>query len=254
MPLPYDFRLLILVIGACVLSACNRSEPSIRIGFVAGLSGKAADLGVAGRNGVQLAIEQQNARGGINGRQIELFVKDDEQNPAVAKRVIGELIEQNIELVVGPMTSSMAMVMMPQINAAKTILLSPTVTTTDLAGKDDNFLRVISVTSDYAAKSARYQYEKLGCRTIAAIYDSNNRSYTESWLNGFRAVFESLGGRMVLIKSFPSARDTVYLPLAKELLEARADAVLIISNAVDSANFCQQLRGLDPRIRIVMSE
>jgi branched-chain amino acid transport system substrate-binding protein len=244
-----------VVVAAVVLQlvACSKEEP-IRIGFIGGLSGKVADLGVAGRNGAQLAIEQKNASGGINGRRIELVVRDDEQNPETAQRVVKELIDQQIEVIIGPMTSGMAMAMMPQINASKTILLSPTVTTTELAGKDDNFLRVISVTTDYSSKSARYQYEKRGSRTIAAIYDSNNRSYTESWLNGFRTTFESLGGKMVLMKSFPSTKDTVFLPLAQELIAAKADAVLIITNAVDSASLCQQLRRLQPGVRIVMAE
>ena len=245
-------RLTVLTM-ALLQTACSKQEP-IRIGFVAGLSGKAADLGVAGRNGAQLAIEQRNAAGGINGRQIELVAKDDEQNPETAKRVVGELIGQGIELIIGPMTSSMAMAMLPQINGGETILLSPTVTTAELTGKDDNFLRVISDTSAYSAKSARFQFERLGTRTVAAIYDSNNRAYTESWLNGFRNAFEKLGGRVVLAKPFASSGSTVFLPLAQELIAARADAILIISSSVDSASLCQQLRRLKPEVRIAMSE
>lgn len=245
---------LFMVLGTLLLLAgCQKPEP-IRLGFIGGITGRVADLGVSGRNGVQLAVEQRNAAGGIKGRQIELVVKDDGQDAETAKRAIGELIGQNVELIIGPMTSSMAIAIMPQVSASKSILLSPTVTTTDLSGKDDNFLRVISVTTDYAAKSARYQYEKLGIRSVAAIYDSNNRSYTESWLKDFQAAFEKLGGRVVSKKTFQSGKDTVFQPLIHELLEARADSVLIISNAVDSAMICQQLRKLAPSQRIAMSE
>ena len=244
------------LVVACVTVltvSCNKSEP-IRLGFVAGLTGRVADLGVAGRNGAQLAVEQFNAAGGINGQPIELVVKDDEQNPETAKRAIGELIAQKIEVIVGPMTSSMAMAIMPQINASKSILLSPTVTTTDLGGKDDNFLRVIAMTTSYASKSAKYQFERRGVRTVSAIYDSNNKSYTESWLNAFSETFSKLGGKVVLTKSFQSGKDTVFLPLVQELLAAKADSVLIISNAVDSALICQQLRKLSPTQRITLSE
>lgn len=246
-------RRVLLISCLATLFACQKQEP-VRIGFVGGLSGKVADLGVPGRNGAQLAVEQRNAAGGINGRPVELVVRDDEQNPDMAKRAVGELISQNIELIIGPMTSSMAMALMPQINASKAILLSPTVTTTDLSGRDDNFLRVTAATTNYAAKIARYQFEKLGIRTVAAIYDINNKSYTESWLNDFRRVFSALGGKVILARSFPSGKDTVFLPLARELLAAKADSVLIISNAVDSALICQQLRKLAPNQQIAMSE
>lgn len=245
---------LILAMAVCgLLASCQKQEP-LRIGFIGGLTGKVADLGVSGRNGVQLAVEQRNAAGGINGRPVELVIMDDEQNPETAKRVAGELIGQKIELIIGPMTSSIAMAVMPQINASGSILLSPTATTTDLDDKDDNFLRVISSTTDYSTKSARYQYKKLGTRTVAVIYDIGNKSYTESWLNGFQAEFARLGGRIVFTRPFQSGKDTVFQPLVEELLTAKADMVLIISNAIDSALICQQVRKKTPKQRIAMAE
>ncbi len=246
------YRILI-VLCLAILSACQKNEP-LRIGFVGGLTGKVADLGVAGRNGALLAVEQRNAVGGINGRHVELVVKDDEQNPETAKSVVGELISQNIELLIGPMTSGMAMAVLPQINASKSILLSPTATTTGLSGKDDNFFRVIGTTAGYASKSARFQLEKLGIRTVAVIYDSTNIAYSESWLNDFSAAFTGLGGKIVLVKSFSSGKDSVFFPLAKELLAAKPDSVLIITNTVDAALICQQLRKLAPGQRIALAE
>lgn len=245
---------LVLCMAVCgMLASCQRQEP-LRIAFIGGLTGRVADLGVAGRNGVQLAVEQRNAAGGVNGRPVELVVRDDEQNPETARRVIGELITQNIELIIGPMTSSVAMAVMPQINASKSILLSPTVTTTELGGKDDNFLRVIASTTDYASKNARYQYEKLGTRTVAAIYDIGNKSYTESWLTDFRTEFVRLGGKIVFTKPFQSGKDTVFQPMVQELLSVKPDLVLIVTNAVDSALICQQVRKRAPGQRIAMSE
>ena len=102
------------------------------------------------------------------------------------------------------MTSSMAMETVPAVNAAKTVMVSPTVTTTDLTGKDDHFFRVISDTKGYAAKNAGYMYEQLGRRKAAVIYDLSNKSYTESWLTYFRSTFEGLGGAMPVVMRFKS--------------------------------------------------
>jgi branched-chain amino acid transport system substrate-binding protein len=236
-----------------LLASCNNRQP-VKIGFVAGLSGRVADLGVAGRNGAMLAIEQKNSSGGINGRNIELIVRDTEQNPEIAKRVMAELIDQKLELIIGPMTSSMAMAMVPLANNSGTILLSPTVTTNDLVGKDDNFLRVINTTTGYARKSARYQYEKLGHRRFAAIYDLSNKSYTESWLKDFRTEFVKLGGTIVKETGFQSGDNAIFLARVKELQATKPDVILIISNAVDAAMICQQVRKLAPAMPIVMSE
>ncbi len=236
-----------------LLAACTREEP-VRVGFVGGLSGRVADLGVAGRNGVMLAIEQRNAAGGDNGRPIELIVRDDEQSPEAARKAAEALLSRKVDVIIGPMTSSMAVAMTPLIDGSQTVLLSPTVTTNALTGKDDNFFRVISGTREYANKNARYQFEKLNRRKIAAIYDLSNKAYAESWLQDFRTAFEELGGKVIEVKTFRSGNDVVFSGLARELLAAGPDGVLIITNAVDAALICQQVRNLAPRMPIAMSE
>ncbi|GFO67236.1 ABC transporter substrate-binding protein [Geomonas limicola] len=235
-----------------ILSSCKDSSP-IKIGFVAGLTGKVADLGVGGRNGVMLAVEQRNAAGGINGRPLELVIRNDEQNPDTAKKVISELVAQNIEAVIGPMTSSMAMAMVPVVNSSQTILLSPTVTTKDLGGRDDNFLRVMSTTATYAEKSAAYQFN-LGRRRVSAIYDVGNKSYTESWFNDFRSTFEKLGGKVVSVSQFKSEADIRFAHNATEILSFKPDLVLILANSVDAGTLCQQIRKHDAKVPIVLSE
>jgi branched-chain amino acid transport system substrate-binding protein len=247
--------LLALVLAIAMMatfSSCKDSSP-IKIGFVAGTTGKVADLGVGGRNGVMLAVEQRNAAGGINGRPIELVIRDDKQNPDTAKKAISELVAQNIEAVIGPMTSSMAMAMVPVVNSSKTILLSPTVTTKDLAGKDDNFLRVISTTATYAEKNATYQFN-LGRRRVSAIYDVGNKSYTESWLNDFRSAFERLGGKVLSVSQFESGDNIRFASKATEILSSKPDLILILANSVDAGMLCQQIRKLDVRVPIVLSE
>jgi branched-chain amino acid transport system substrate-binding protein len=237
----------------CMLTSGCSPEP-IELGFVGGISGRGSDLGVAARNGAMLAVEERNAAGGVNGRQIRLLVRDDEQNPETARRVVCELVGRDVECILGPLTSSVAMALLPVVNSSKTILLSPLVTTRELTGKDDNFLRVISSTTTYAGKSARYQYDRLGRRSVAVIYDVNNRSYAESWMDDFRSVFEGLGGTIAAVQTFSSGNDTNFSAPARKLLAARADSVLIVSNAMDAAMICQQIRKLDARLPVAMSE
>ena len=84
--------LLIAVVLSCaVLTGCQPPEP-IRIGFVGGTSGRVADLGIAGRDAVVLAVELRNQAGGVAGRKVELLIQDDEQTPEVAQRAVRELI------------------------------------------------------------------------------------------------------------------------------------------------------------------
>lgn len=238
-------HLIYLGILLLLLGGCSKKEP-VRLGFVAGISGRVADLGVGGRNGVMLAVEQRNAEGGIKGRRIELLTRDDGQDPQMALKAVRELMGEKVEIIIGPMTSSMAMAMLPAVAGSGTVLLSPTATTTDLTGKDDNFLRVIDDTRGYAIKSAGYHYTKLGRRTVAVIYDEGNLSYTESWLKGYAGEFRRLGGKVLLTRPFRSGAGDSFSDLARELLAPGPDLVLTIANSVDAAMICQQVRKLKP--------
>ncbi|MDS4040986.1 MAG: ABC transporter substrate-binding protein [Candidatus Competibacter sp.] len=242
-----------LAILVALVVCCSPPDP-IRIGFVGGISGRVADLGVAGRNGTQLAVELHNQAGGVAGRQLELIVRDDEQNPEVAERVTRELIARGVVAIVGPMTSAMAMRMLPIANEAKVLLVSPTVTTTELSGRDDYFFRAVSSTHETATKNARYQLNSQGPRRMAVAYDLTNQSYTENWLNDFRDTFVQGGGAITQAFGFKSGGDTLFLPIATALLATQPDGVLIVANSVDSALLCQQIRKLDPRIPITIAE
>ena len=240
------------VILGLVLSACSPPEP-ILIGFVGGTSGRAADLGVAGRDSVQLAIEERNQGGGISGRRLQLIVKDDEQDPEVAKRVVQELINEGVAAIIGPMTGAMGAAVAPIADQAKILLVSPTVTTEELSGKDDHFFRVSSTTREFARRTALYQLKTNRMRRVAAVYDLGNRAFSENWLKNFTEAFAQ-GGQVVLTLGFQVGNDTTFLSIAQELLADDVDGVLIIANSMDSALLCQQIRKLDARIPIVLSD
>ncbi len=235
------------------LIGCAPPEP-IRIGFVGGTSGRVADLGIAGRNGAQLAVELRNRAGGVAGRAVELLIRDNEQNPDLAERVTRDLIAQGVVAIIGPMTSAMAMRMVPIANEAQLVLLSPGATTNALSGQDDYFFRVISATRQFARKNALYQRNIQHLQRIAVAYDLSNKAYTESWLGDFRDAFTGNGGEIVKTLSFESGSDTAFLQIARDLLADPVDGVVIIANSMDAALLCQQIRKLDSRVPIAVSE
>ncbi len=242
-----------VLLSYAVLPGCAPPEP-IRIGFVGGTSGRVADLGIAGRDAVLLAVELRNRAGGVAGRQVELLIKDDQQNPDVAQRAVRELIAQGVVAIIGPMTSAMAVAMTPVANEAEIALVSPTVVTNELTGKDDYFLRVSSPTREYVHKIALYGRNAWGLRRVTAVYDLNNRAYTGDWLDDFRAAFTEAGGEIIQAIGFESGDETAFLRIANDLLAPQPDGVVIVANSVDTAMFCQQIRKLDARIPLIGSE
>jgi branched-chain amino acid transport system substrate-binding protein len=83
------------VIGICILSAMPATADSIKIGFNAPLTGFAASDGKSALNGAELAVEQVNAAGGINGDPLELVVYDDQASPKESVPIAQKLIEKD---------------------------------------------------------------------------------------------------------------------------------------------------------------
>lgn len=243
------FCLLMLTL----LPACEKAEPPIKVGYIGGLTGRVAGLGVAGRDAVLLAIEERNHAGGINGRRIELISRDDQQNAEVAAKAAKELIDADVVAIVGPMTSSMAAVVQPIVNRAQIVMVSPTVTSNQFNGQDDHFYRVSMPLKVNASKLAE-DVLKHGLKTFAVSVETGNAAYTEDWLASFQKPLEAGGGRIVHVERYKSGAEGGFLPLAERMLKSRPDALLLLSGAMDTAMLAQQVRKLGRSLPLFTSE
>lgn len=250
--------LLRLQVSLCLaallfLVGCSGDGP-VRIGFVAGLTGRVADLGISGRDGVILAVEERNREGGINGRLVELVVEDDRQEPETAARALATLVERNVAAVIGHMTSSMAVATLPLANKHRLVMMSPTVTTIQLSGIDDYFFRTCATTDTYSAQMARYFRNVMGLARVSVVYDLGNKAYTESWMLNFNKEFERLGGRIARIDTFTSGPDVHFAELAEQILGQETEGIIISAGAADAAMIAQQVRKKNGTVAIGTSE
>jgi len=79
-------------------------------------------------------------------------------------------------------------------------------------------------------------------------------SYTVSWIDGFRDAFGRRGGRIVSVSSFKSGGNVAFSPLVRDILSHRPDLVVLVCGGVDAALLCQQIRRLNRKITIFVSE
>lgn len=245
---------IFLVFLAILILLLNREKEPLTIGFVAGLSGKFADLGLDCRRGVELAIREINEKGGVNGREVQLLVRDDEQDPETARTIIRSFIDMNLPVVIGHATSSMSMATIPLINESDTLLISPTTSTPLLKDIDDNFIRTCAVSTDAAKMMAKYLREEKKADSVAVIYDTSNRAYTELWYKNFAKNFQQSGGTKVASFTFSSAPDLELLPLVFKARKEKPDALVIVANSVDAALLCQQVRKVGWQIPLALAD
>lgn len=234
------------------LAGCSPTTP-VTVGFIGGLSDRNSDNGQSGLNGVILAVEQFNREGGLNGRMVELIAKDDAQDKETATRAAQELVDAKVEAVIGPFTSSMAAAIVPVTGRAGIFQVSPTITSMDFYGKDDNLFRINRTTRDNAQDYARVMVG-MGQRRIAVAFDTRNRNFTESWLKEYRSAVAAVQGQIVAEVPYESGADVDFNAVLKQMLQPGPDSLFFISGGLDVARLAQSARRLAPQLPIGASE
>ena len=113
------------MLSSCFFLLNFLNKAPILIGVSVDLSGPSSDLGIALRNGAQLAMEEINNSGGINGREIQLVIKDDQGDPNTALQADQDLIDQEVVAIVGHSTSQQTASVLDLINQNDVLLIGP---------------------------------------------------------------------------------------------------------------------------------
>lgn len=244
--------LVLLLFSLFLFSGCRETEP-VSLGFLGSLTGSLSDLGRAGRNAVTLAVEEQNARGGVRGRPLKLLVRDtgQERDRAVAR--LHELADAGVVAVIGPMTTEIALALREPSAELGLVLISPTVSGDALTGLDDFFFRVMESNLEETRRLADYSYTTAGFRRAAVIYDEANRGYAHPFYQGLRERFETLGGEIVRVDSYRSGPGVRFSALVENLAESGADGVFLATGAHDAARIAQQVRLQIPGMPLLSS-
>ncbi len=230
-----------LFLGASIPS-CNSTRDPVRIGFVGALTGRYSDLGVSGRDGVILAVEQKNRTGGLLGRPVSLLSKDDRQDPEAALEADRELLSSGVTAIVGHMTSAMSMAVLPLVNSSNTVMISPTTASALLSGKKDFFFRIYEPIDREVQSLAQWILIQEKIKRMGVIYDLNNAAFTLDYTQRFENAYRALGGQVLLTMGTEASRTNHVLRGAEKLMDFDIEAVLVVHNALDTLLILQTLR------------
>ena len=231
--------LLLLLCCALPLSGCVGEAP-VLIGFAGQLTGDHADLGVQGRNGAALAVEDINARGGVAGRPLKLLVHDDGDTAQTAVDADIALLNAGVAAIIGHMTSSQTLAALPTVAAAGRVMVSPTTATPALSGKKDNFFRVIPSNEVWGLTLGRYAAQR-GFTRVCLAGDRDNTSYTDSFQAAFEQAFREAGGQTVCRHPFSSRQGADWGALLDRLRDSGAEAIVVTAAARDVAALAQTM-------------
>lgn len=243
------FSSVILILA----SGCTKDDDPIKIGLATTLTGRASTWGTSSRNAVSMAVEHFNSSGGINGRPVQLIVKNDKADPETALQVDRELLDEGVVAILGHYLSSPSMKTVPFMNERNTLMLSTGTSTAALTGLNDQFIRLLVPLDRKAPYIAATAKNKLNIKRMALVYDLSNPKYTEPLQQHFAVEFEKLGGDISERISFDSREPLSFPEIANKIVNSDSDGVYIIANAINTAMVCQHLRKKSADTKIIVS-
>lgn len=200
----YSKIMLGLCVSALAIVSCTKKEEAakIKLGHFASLTGDTANFGQATKKGVDLAMEQYNAAGGLNGKLVEVITYDDQSKPEEAATTVTKLITQdNVVGVLGEVASTLSIFAADVAMRFKTPMLSPSSTNPKVTQKGEYIFRICFLDPFQGEVMAKFAGENLKAKTAAILRDEK-QDYSVGLADYFKKAFEAKGGKIVV--------DTVY--------------------------------------------
>ncbi|MFT4108338.1 branched-chain amino acid ABC transporter substrate-binding protein [Propionicimonas sp.] len=245
----------------------SSTNKTAKIGVIAPLSGDLSALGLGIRNSVDLAIRQANESNAIPGWTLELAAEDDQATPDVGKNAATKLAsDDEVVGVVGTLNSSVAQSVIPVLNSANIVQVSPANTNPTLTKGEDlanpkrpyaNYFRTCTTDSVQGPFAAQYLIDA-GITKVATIHDK--KAYGQGLVEAFTTAFKAGGGTItdaetinpddkdysaVIAKVKPTAPQAIYYggeypqagPLSKQAKAAGLDVPVMGGDGIYDPNF-----------------
>ena len=185
-----------------LLRARQHRRPSrIEIGAVLPLTGSAAVWGQNVKKGMDLALDQVNAAGGVRGRQLQVLYEDSEGLPRNSVSALTKLIDADgIQVAIGDVASSSVLSMAPIANARKVVILSPGASNPDISHAGPFVFRNWHSDAQEGVFLAEVAFNKLRMRQVSIIYVNNG--YGKGLEEVFSKRFAEIGGKIRTSQAF----------------------------------------------------
>lgn len=201
---------LLLIASLLFAFACERKggpgaggqTGPIIIGYYGDLTGRTSNFGQSTKAGVEMAADEINKAGGINGRQITILSEDDEGRPEKAATVVTKLINQDrVVALLGEVASGNTLAAAPKAQAAQVPMISPSSTNPGVTQVGEYISRVCFIDPFQGAVMAKFAANTLKAKKAAIMLDFNS-PYSRGLTEFFEASFKKLGGEIIDKQSY----------------------------------------------------
>lgn len=252
--------LITMALVSLVLAAPAWSAKTVKVGFVYIMSGPFSAYGQFAKKGAELAVDEINAAGGINGHQVEAYFEDSTGKPDVAIRALRKLVfQEKVDFLVGLDSSGVANTVVPSIPQMKTPLIITHAATPDVTGKVCNrYVFRISVNLPQNVKAAAMLAAATDAKTWTTIgpdyaFGHQSWEYFEKYLKELKPDMTFLPKDEV---AFPPFKTTDFNPYINKVMQSGADGVLVSlwgGNLIDFVRQGQEMGFFDGKRQVLLT-
>ena len=233
------------------LAACGSSNDkgssadtdTFKIGGIGPTTGDAAIYGTAVKNGIQLAVDEINAAGGINGKQIEYKFEDDQADSEKSVNAYNTLKDWGMQALIGTTTSTPCTAVVEETHSDNMFQLTPSATAVDSI-QYDNAFRMCFSDPNQGSASADYIAENKLATKVAIIYNSSD-TYSSGIYQTFATEAKAKGLDVVAAEAFTADNKTDFSVQLKKAQSSGADLVFLPIYYQEASAILQQAAKLD---------
>ncbi len=225
--------LLVLLMVTAAFSGCSsKADPNkLAIGMIGPLTGDTAMYGKAVQYGMEIAVEEINAKGGL---QIDFKYQDDENDVEKAKNAYNALKDWGMQILAGTVTTKPACAIAPLCNQDKIFMLTPSASADEVVKGYDNVFQMCFTDPNQGTASAQLMADKKLGEKIGIIYDSSS-AYSDGIYKSFKEKATALGLNIVCEQSFTDANKSDLKTQVTKCKDVGADLVFLPIYATEAS-------------------
>jgi branched-chain amino acid transport system substrate-binding protein len=217
----------------------NTDEPIV-LGMITPLSGSSSAIGPYMQNGAQMAVDEINAKDGIDGRQLKLVVEDGACDPRTATAAANKLVTEGVDISVGGYCSGATLPTLPIFEKAGVPMIIPAANSTELVDQGLANVFLINGTGTQQAEAAVQFMAKQNATRVALVDD--NTSYSTDIAQQTAKRLGSGGGPELAIHESVTAGESDYSANVNAVLQAHPDFVYWTGYYQEGGLIVRQLR------------
>lgn len=226
----------------CSGKASSSDEKTLLIGGTGPLTGDYATYGISVQQGAQIAVDEINEKGGVNGYTVKLEVEDDQSDPQQAVQAYAKLMDNGMNLSLGSTTSGACVALVKEAKEDGIVTMTPSASQKEATAFDNNF-RVCFLDPDQGTYSADFIKENNLATKVAVLYDKSN-TYSVGVYEAFAEEAEKLGLSIVTTQAFTDSSNTDFSSQIQAVKNSGAELLFMPFYQQEAAAVLMQAQGV----------